>query len=72
MVKKYISVDRIAIQKKEKQKIILILTEGSSEAIHCCSVKIKGESTLIYQPDAPQKLGRKVWLETEADLEILE
>lgn len=34
------------------------------------SVKIKGESTIIYSPNKPLSCGARVWIETNAEVEI--
>lgn len=34
----------------------------------CFSVKIHGESTVVYSPDKPLSCGAKVWIETDAEV----
>ena len=38
---------------------------------YCHSVEIKGDSRIIHSPDKPLKCGAYVWIETEAEVEIL-
>lgn len=33
-------------------------------------VVIKGDSELVYSPDNPLSCGAKVWIETEADVDV--
>jgi hypothetical protein len=33
--------------------------------------KIHGESTVVYSPDKPLSCGAHVWLETQAEVEII-
>lgn len=35
-------------------------------------VKINGPSTVIYSPDKPLSCGAKVWIETEAEVVLLQ
>ena len=34
-------------------------------------IKIHGESTIVYAPEKPLSCGARVWIETQADVEIL-
>ena len=34
-------------------------------------VLIKGESKVVYSPDKPLSCGARVWIETQAEVEIL-
>ena len=34
-------------------------------------VRILGESKVVYSPDKPLSCGAKVWIETEAEVEIV-
>jgi hypothetical protein len=35
------------------------------------SVDIKGESRVVYSPDKPLSCGAKVWIETQAEVEVM-
>jgi len=37
---------------------------------YCDEVKILGESKVVYSPDKPLSCGARVWIETEAEIEI--
>jgi hypothetical protein len=34
-------------------------------------VEIKGPSKLVYSPDKPLSCGARVWVETEAEVEVV-
>ena len=35
-------------------------------------VKIKGESTVVYQPHKPLQCGATAWIETQAEVEVIQ
>ena len=37
---------------------------------YCHSVKINGPCVIRYEPDCPLACGARVWIETEADVDI--
>jgi hypothetical protein len=49
--------------------VLTIKTYKSNTYAH--EVLIKGESKVIYSPNKPLSCGAKVWIETEAEVEIL-
>lgn len=51
-----------------KKPVFVIKTENSQQYGH--SVEIKGPSKLVYDPLGKAKCGSRVWLETEAEVEI--
>jgi hypothetical protein len=44
--------------------------EEGSKTLYGTGVKINGPSELIYRPDDPLRCGARLWIETEADIEI--
>jgi len=38
---------------------------------YCMEVDIKGPSRMIYRPDKPRPCGAKLWIETDADIELI-
>lgn len=38
---------------------------------YCMEVDIKGPSRMVYSPDKPRKCGAKLWIETEAEVEMI-
>jgi len=45
--------------------------EGSKHSRYCQEVKINGPSQVIYRPDAPLACGARLWIETEAFVELI-
>ena len=50
----------------------VVTVKTYKENIKCMGVKILGECEVIYSPDKPLSCGAKVWLETNAPIEIIE
>lgn len=49
-----------------------VLTVKSYKSnIYAHEVLVHGESKVVYSPDKPLSCGAKVWIETEAEVEIL-
>ena len=48
---------------------VLTIKEGNSNT-YCHEVDILGPSKLVYRPDKPLSCGARVWIETDAALEI--
>ena len=49
----------------------VIRVEENSVVKYCMEVDIKGPSRMVYSPDKPRKCGAKLWIETEADVELI-
>jgi len=49
--------------------VLTIKTYKTNTYAH--EVSIKGESKVIYSPDKPLSCGARVWIETQAEVEIL-
>lgn len=45
--------------------------QGNVTVLYGMEVDIKGPSRMVYRPDKPRRCGAKLWIETEADIEIL-
>ena len=52
----------------ENNPVLTVKTYKSNDYAH--SVNIKGESKVVYSPDKPLSCGAKVWIETEAEVEL--
>lgn len=50
--------------------VLTVKTYKSNTYAH--DVEIKGPSRVVYSPDKPLSCGAKVWIETEAEVIILE
>lgn len=51
-----------------RRPVITVKTSKSNTYGH--EVKILGESRVIYSPDKPLSCGARVWIETQAEVEI--
>jgi len=51
-----------------KRPVITVKTYKTNQYGH--EVVIHGESKVVYRPDKPLSCGAKVWIETDADVEI--
>ncbi len=49
--------------------VITVKTSKSNDYGH--EVNIKGESRVIYSPDKPLSCGAKVWIETKAEVKVV-
>jgi len=53
----------------ENNPVLTVKTYKENKYAH--EVKILGESKVIYSPDKPLSCGAKVWIETEAEVEVV-
>ena len=49
--------------------VLTVKTYKSNTYAH--EVRILGESRVVYSPDKPLSCGAKVWIETEAEVEVV-
>ena len=72
-MKTIIHVNQHAVRANVKQgtnePVLTVKTYKSNTYAH--EVKIHGESTIMYVPEKPLSCGARVWIETQADVEIL-
>ena len=47
-----------------------LTVKSSKDNVKCNEVLIHGTSRVVYSPDKPLSCGAKVWIETEAELEV--
>ena len=38
---------------------------------YCMEVDIKGPSRMVYRPNKPRTCGAKLWIETDAEVELI-
>ena len=70
-MKTRIHVNQHNIRANAKGADLPVLTVKSyKENIKCNEVIVHGDSKIIYSPDKPLSCGAKVWIETEAELNI--
>ena len=69
---KIIHINRNIIQSNalhNERKPVCRVQDGASVR-YAMSVSILGPSRMVYRPDNPRPCGAKLWIETEADLEL--
>jgi len=71
-MKKRIHVNQHKIRSNKKhnlnEPVITVKTSKSNDYAH--EVEINGPSKVIYSPDKPFSCGAKVWIETEAEVNL--
>ena len=46
--------------------------QQGSKSKYCREVVINGPSTMVYRPEDPLSCGAKLWIETNADVELVD
>jgi len=71
-MKKRIHINQHKIRSNKKhnlnEPVITVKTSKSNDYAH--EVEINGPSKVIYSPDKPLSCGAKVWIETEAEVNL--
>lgn len=62
----------IASNRKNSEDKPPLTLQLSTGAIKCRRVRISGPSEFIYRPEKPLSCGARAWIETKAEVEILE
>jgi hypothetical protein len=55
--------------KNNEQNPVITVKRGKTN-VYAKSVKIDGPCRVVYSPDKPLSCGAKVWIETEAPVEV--
>ena len=55
--------------KNNEQNPVITVKRGKTN-VYAKSVKIDGPCRVVYSPDKPLSCGAKVWIETEANVEV--
>jgi hypothetical protein len=73
-MKKRIHVDQHAIRRNRTQGTDdpPISVKTYKDNIKCRGVKVLGPSEFIYSPDKPLSCGARLWIETDAEIEIID
>jgi len=45
--------------------------QSAGKSQYCREVEIKGPSRMVYHPDDPLACGARLWIETEADVDLI-
>ena len=67
----HINQHKIRSNKKNNLKEPVITVKTSKSNDYATEVEIKGPSKIIYSPDKPLPCGARVWIETEAEVNIV-
>jgi hypothetical protein len=71
-MKTRIHVNQHNIKANAKGEDLPVLTVKTyKENTRCNEVVIHGPSRVVYSPEKPLSCGAKVWVETEADIEVV-
>lgn len=71
-MKTRIHVNQHNIRANAKGEDLPVLTVKTyKENTRCNEVVIHGPSRVVYSPEKPLSCGAKVWVETEADIEVV-
>lgn len=70
---KIIHINRNIIQQNAKhgREEPVVRFEENNKVTYCMEVIIKGPSRMVYRPDKPRACGAKLWIETDADCELI-
>lgn len=49
----------------------VVRVEDGRKVTYCMEAIINGPSRMVYSPDKPRKCGAKLWIETEAEVEMV-
>lgn len=61
----------IRANKTSDEKLPPLSVKTYKDNTLCYGVNILGPSRVVYSPDKPLSCGAKVWIETEAEVEVL-
>lgn len=56
---------------KNKECKPVLTVKTYKDNVYASEVVIKGDSKIVYRPDKPLPCGAKVWIETEAQVEVV-
>ena len=56
---------------KHSREEPVVRVEEKGVVTYCMEVDIKGPSRMVYRPDKPRPCGAKLWIETDADVEMI-
>lgn len=70
---KIIHINRNIIQHNAKHgnNEPVVRVEENGKVQYCMEVDIKGPSRMVYSPNKPRPCGAKLWIETNAEVELI-
>jgi len=72
-IKTIIHINRNIIQANNKHGNTkpVCRVESGKQVRYCMEVEILGPSRMVYRPEAPRPCGAKLWIETEAEVNLI-
>jgi hypothetical protein len=70
---KIIHINRNIIQQNAKhgRQEPVVRVEENGVVTYCMEVENKGPSRMVYRPEKPRSCGDNLWIETDADVEMI-
>lgn len=68
----HVNVLVIRWNKKHNNTLPACRVQEGTQTRYCREVDIKGPCRMIYRPEEPLSCGAKLWIETEADVELVD
>ena len=66
----HVNMHKVRANKKHGTNEPVLTIKESKSNTYCHEVDILGPSKLVYRPDKPLSCGARVWIETNAELQI--
>ena len=66
----HINMHKIRANKKYGTNEPVITIKTYKDNTYCRGVEIRGPSAVVYSPDKPLSCGARVWIETDAELNL--
>jgi hypothetical protein len=67
----HVNQHEVKANSKNKTDNPVLTIKTYKDNIYAHEVAIKGESKVVYSPDKPLSCGAKVWIETQAKVEVV-
>ena len=71
LTKIHVNQHNVRANKKNGSDLPVLTVKTYKTNIKCNVVHIQGPSRVVYSPDNPLPCGARVWVETEAEVEVL-
>jgi len=68
----HISQHKIKLNQKHNLNEPVITAKDYKRNRYGRTAKVKGESTVVYQPNKPLQCGATCWIETQAEVEVIQ
>ena len=70
---KIIHINRNIIQQNNKhgRSEPVCRVDEKGKVLYCMELYIKGPSRMVYRPEKPRPCGAKLWIETDAEVDLI-